>query len=518
MSVTSSTTLPSLPSPPTPVHNQLISLIDSSAPTKIKNSYHLYEKDHVLYACTLNQTNLERNNNKFYLMQLLKSNKVDTYGLYTRGGRVGYNGTPSFDIFIKLEDAIAEWESRFLEKTGFRWEDRDNTVPQPGKYDCIAMTYTDEFKEAVAPKGADGAGGAGAGAGAGGAAAEVKKLLDAQTERLMRLIWDPNMFKDAMAAVKIDTQRMPLGKISKKQIDKAYDLLNKISLAVDNKATTEKEFLMLSSQFYTIVPYACGMSTPPAIRDESAVKEKLEQLKLLDELIIAQDKMGSSGSGDPTLDSKYLSLNCNIQALSDPAMGNMIKEYIDNTCGSTHSYRMKLHQIYEVRRLGEVERFSKFNTMHNRQLLWHGSRVANFVGILSQGLRINPANVIRTGSMFGNGLYFANACTKSAGYMAATENGLILLCEVALGNTYDLYQSQPRCVLPAGKNSTWGKGLYTPDRAGYKTLADGVVVPMGKLVANAVQRGNTYALNYDEFIVYDADQVRIRYLCLVDLS
>lgn len=37
----------------------------------------------------------------------------------------------------------------------------------------------------------------------------------------------------------------------------------------------------------------------------------------------------------------------------------------------------------------------------NHQLLWHGSRVTNFMGILSQGLRIAPPEAPCTGYMFG---------------------------------------------------------------------------------------------------------------------
>lgn len=69
-------------------------------------------------------------------------------------------------------------------------------------------------------------------------------------------------------------------------------------------------------------------------------------------------------------------------------------------------------------------------------LLWHGSRLTNFVGILSQGLRIAPPEAPVTGYMFGKGVYFADMVTKSANYcFTSRENNvaLMLLCEVALG-------------------------------------------------------------------------------------
>lgn len=61
---------------------------------------------------------------------------------------------------------------------------------------------------------------------------------------------------------------------------------------------------------------------------------------------------------------------------------------------------------------GEDERYGKFSKLHNKQLLWHGSRLTNWVGILSQGLRIAPPEAPVTGYMFGKGVYFADMVSK----------------------------------------------------------------------------------------------------------
>jgi hypothetical protein len=54
-------------------------------------------------------------------------------------------------------------------------------------------------------------------------------------------------------------------------------------------------------------------------------------------------------------------------------------------------------------------------SLPNHQLLWHGSRTANFGGILSQGLRIAPPEAPVQGYMFGKGLYTAGACARALG-------------------------------------------------------------------------------------------------------
>ena len=92
----------------------------------------------------------------------------------------------------------------------------------------------------------------------------------------------------------------------------------------------------------------------------------------------------------------------------------------------------------------------------NKFLLWHGSRLTNWVGILSQGLRIAPPEAPATGYMFGKGVYFADMVSKSANYCyTSRENNMscLLLCEVALGNTNDkLYADSNAAILPNGKH------------------------------------------------------------------
>lgn len=48
-------------------------------------------------------------------------------------------------------------------------------------------------------------------------------------------------------------------------------------------------------------------------------------------------------------------------------------------------------EILDVIKLDRNEEEAKFlSDIGNRQLLWHGSRLSNYAGILSQGLRIAP--------------------------------------------------------------------------------------------------------------------------------
>lgn len=119
--------------------------------------------------------------------------------------------------------------------------------------------------------------------------------------------------------------------------------------------------------------------------------------------------------------------------------------------------------------------------MSNKMLLWHGSRLTNYVGILSKGLRIAPLEAPSTGYMFGKGIYFADMVSKSANYCLATKInniGLVLLCEVALGNMNQKWATDFTAAnLPPGKQSTKGMGQTEP--AGGEMLDD-VWIPNGK--------------------------------------
>lgn len=114
----------------------------------------------------------------------------------------------------------------------------------------------------------------------------------------------------------------------------------------------------------------------------------------------------------------------------------------------THMLRLTTSMIFKCKKFMNLKKKKwKFPTKNklvtfllklgNKMLLWHGSRLTNYVGILSKGLKIAPLEAPSTGYMFGKGIYFADMVSKSANYCLASKInnvGLVLLCEVALGN------------------------------------------------------------------------------------
>lgn len=74
---------------------------------------------------------------------------------------------------------------------------------------------------------------------------------------------------------------------------------------------------------------------------------------------------------------------------SDQEEWKILEQYVQNGRVFDRSLsfpQLTLVDAFRVEREGENERFEKVKNIGNRILLWHGSRVTNYVGILSQGL------------------------------------------------------------------------------------------------------------------------------------
>lgn len=57
---------------------------------------------------------------------------------------------------------------------------------------------------------------------------------------------------------------MPLGKLSKRQIQEAYSILTKLQEHIE-KAGDASKCVSFSNQFYTLVPHNFGIRNPPII-------------------------------------------------------------------------------------------------------------------------------------------------------------------------------------------------------------------------------------------------------------
>lgn len=172
----------------------------------------------------------------------------------------------------------------------------------------------------------------------------------------------------------------------------------------------------------------------------------------------------------------------------------MIKENMQN---QGHMFK----QAFKVVNRDTQAKFDKHLAKADNKktkLFWHGSRTENWWSIMTKGLLIRPSGVVHTGSMFGNGNYFADTFDKSLGYTSISGSrwakggknfAFLAMYNVHLGKQYiinhsDSSLSKTKLEKMGGYDSTWAK------------------------------KGSS--LRRDEFIVYDIDQCDIAYLVEVE--
>ncbi|KRZ74364.1 Poly [ADP-ribose] polymerase 1 [Trichinella papuae] len=273
-----------------------------------------------------------------------------------------------------------------------------------------------------------------------------KSALPKAVKELMKLIFNVQAFKHTMLEFSVDMNKMPLGNLATDQIQRAFNILSQV-----------KEILKM---------------------DNNQLSEMERLIKITD------------------YSNQFYTLIPHNFGIEPPTLLNT----------------EDLLKIFSVDRSGEFERYAEFKKLHNRMLLWHGSRLSNFVGIISQGLRIAPPESLISGHMFGKGIYFADMVSKSANYCNATTEdpyGLLLLCEVALGDMHELTEPEFLTKLPRGKHSVKGLGMNVPNPAEVEIIDDGVVVPLGKAVQSNIRESS---LQYNEYVIYNVKQMNIKYL------
>lgn len=171
---------------------------------------------------------------------------------------------------------------------------------------------------------------------------------------------------------------------------------------------------------------------------------------------------------------------------------DLIVKYVEETHAGCYSKATHKLKIFKVQRKGEPERMAASETCpkHNRRLLFHGSQIFNFLGIFAQGLRIAPPEAPVTGYAFGKGVYFADMFQKSFQYSqshfgganSSSRSTLLMLCEVALGNSRKMWTPEYVENLPMNVHSVHGVGRNGPEPKGRVTMPNGVDVPAGPII------------------------------------
>ncbi|KAJ7071556.1 poly polymerase catalytic domain-containing protein [Mycena amicta] len=515
------------------------------------HTHQVYSNDEGIWDAMLNQTNIGGNNNKFYVLQLLHPVGNDTScSLFTRWGRVGSDGQTQLKGPFAAATAIKEFKKQFKAKASVDWENRVGMVPKDGKYTWLERDYGDDDEEEQ-----DNAASGSKKKGKGRASSEIpESKLDPAVQELCNLIFNTSIIDATLSSMNYDANKLPLGKLAKSTILNGFAALKALSEVINDPngdaAKGHGGFVKaceyLSSRYYSIIPHDFGRNRPFSIDNKQRLENELElvdalgDMEIASKLISANQKIDEDADGNPInpLDKNFHSLNLTSMAPVGRTSSEfgVLEAYIRDTHGATHGHiKPKVLNAFRVERAAETDAWNKagYDKLGHgeRLLLWHGSRSTNFTGILSQGLRIAPPEAPVTGYMFGKGVYFADMMSKSAGYCYAHLShgtGVMLLCEVAAKPFHELvgsdYNADQGCK-KAKKRATKGVGKTQPGdwkdagkALGHDELI-GCHMPEGPTKDIDVPGLNGgWGLAYNEYIVYDISQIRVRYLLMVKMN
>jgi len=221
--------------------------------------------------------------------------------------------------------------------------------------------------------------------------------------------------------------------------------------------------------------------------------QKQETLQLMKDMLQINGDRGSI-LFDSKVEQQYRSLNCDLACL-DPAADEYrrLENHVTGGRQKCGHWSIDVKNIFKVRRPPEWEQFT--SSTDNHQLLFHGSRIQNWVGILSRGILL-PKVVVNLGvrrtdaGWLGNGIYFGDAASTSCAYTSPGRNGrgtrMMALATVALGRVRD----------------------YTRITYGLSAPPEGCHSCHG--VKGTLLRQSQFA--DDEYVIYDPRQHRVEYL------
>ena len=472
-----------------------------------RNQYHIYQDNNNCYngkffACTLNKSNLMKNNNKYYIIQLLEHDSNNSLVLFTRWGRVGVPGQHD-EKKVDCFSGPKLFMKKYRDKTG-------------GGYQEIFIDYeAEEVKKDNKPeKKSD--------------KKKSKKLfkntLNEDVMDLIRLIYNKQMINDNLHEIGYDSKKMPLGKLSPITLKNGLNILKQIESELKKPKPNRNNLLNYSSNFYSQIPHDFGFKHMSnfIIDTIEKVKEKIDMISSLSDMKITlkilentnSEKEEYENQEEKQLNDYYKQLNCDIRSITkNEPIYSTINKYltskIDNYSGRT---KLSLIKAFELNRHGESKKFKDFG---NKKLLWHGSRITNFVGILSQGLRIAPPEAPSSGYLYGKGVYFADSSEKSCHYCYPVNRiALILLGEVSLG------KEDQRTNIDFKLPSTLKNKTNSVHALGRLESTKGEIIDNNVYVQNGdvkVKNKSGYR-DFSEYIVYNVDQIKLRYLLKIQYN
>jgi poly [ADP-ribose] polymerase 2/3/4 len=465
---------------------------------------------------TLNFTDIVANNNKYYNLEVVKTDK-DKFFLFSQYGRVGATGAQEYRACNDQQHAESEGAKIIKSKLK-----KGYVEVKLSKADVGSEIGKTKVENKVSVEALQKAG------------VKVQEEADAsklhiEVQNLVRTWFG---ITQEFVELNLDLAKCPLGQLSLDQIDLAKKILGEARTIIHAKKPDIQELNKLTNQYYSNIPHNFGHRKLDADVLRLDEDTKIDKALSLLEVFENTKDFSTVLTKKSAIDEQYKTLNAEIDYL-DPSTTEW--KWLDLLLHSTRAHnhqflgKIKLNRAFKLKRNDEeklflslVEEIAKKShkpivpplltkiwdkriveanladpySAANVLPLFHGTRTANMIGITSKGLLVKHDKVGASGSMYGvNALYFGFS-SKSLNYTSAKGSywssgsdkyGYMFITDVALG--------QPK-IAEGAYNYSW-KGL----QPNYHSVW--------------AQGGKSGVIN-DEFMTYRTGQNCLRYILEVE--
>jgi len=449
--------------------------------------HHPFDADfEVVKTVTLQKTDLGEGNNKFYQIELHKGKKSGSCRIYSCYGRTG-TSNPAKEERIPssgMEEVEFDKLQKSKEKKSYKKVDMVSTKQgtDAGNQKILSQDFKkDNVQDASTGK-----------------VPSVK--LEASVVDLVKILYEEagqscqSQLNGSLQA----TAENPLGTLSLTQLNEGKAILAQVNtlLSKDKRLidSIEPEVVNLTNAFYSAIPQVIPIRPKTeAGRKEWVRSFALNNSKILDEKQDLLDLLGDvkgmmAGFATGDIAVKYDQMNCEVNPTTADEF-KKIKSFLESTQSRHHSWKLTARRIWKISSKGQKGYRKYMEPIGNIQPLFHGSRAANILGICKKGLLLRPPGAYVTGSMFGNGLYFADQSTKSSQYATARYGG-----NSSRGDTYYMYVAD--VALGRIRKLQYSDSSLVRAPHGY----------------DSVQGEKGRSLVHNEFITYDVRQNELQYL------
>ncbi len=387
------------------------------------------------------------NSNKVYIMEELSDGRIKCeYGRVGKNLVTEYKPSNKWDSVLKQKLSKTKNYTDVTELLVTKEEVIDDTTPKDNKVDAI--------KDAM-----------------------VKKLV----EELMAFA-----NKSIQKNYKVTQEA-----VSEQQVNAAQDVITQIrgmvNIGVDIKHVND-----LLIRLYTIIPrrmdnvkdHLMSPITKATLSDaqrivdneQSALDTMAGQVQLIKQQKEAAEKakadaVATKGKKTKAKEVTILDqMGLSIEVENDKDTLDLIKKLM----GSNASQMKKVYKVVNNKTQVKFDTHYSNAEVKKKRLYWHGSRNENWFNILQTGLLIRPSGAVHTGSMFGDGIYFADKAQKSIGYTSlrgsywahgGDNKAFLALFDVQVGKQKEILHHSSSCyslsdkvLKKEGYDSVFAKG------------------------------------------------------------